>query len=216
MIRTKKRILNTMAVVACYIGIGCQGIACQSAGSFNDLAISEENRTGDVIPLIDLKQGSTVADLGAGGGYYTVKLARGVGEKGKVYAVDISAESVNYIKEYSKKEGVSNVEAILADMDNSKLPEKSMDMVFVRNAFHDIQNRVVYFNKLKSVLKPDGRVVIIDYDPQKLGFFRKLAGHFIEEEMIVEEMKKAGYVVSKQITVLKEQSCNIFIIEETL
>ena len=209
------KIIMMLQSLAAMIAALSLSFGCHTAGSFNDLAEREEKETGDVLPLLDIEQGSVVADLGAGGGYYSVKLARVIGEKGKVYAVDISAESVEYIKQYASNKGVSNIEVIHAEMENSKLPKNSVDMIFVRNTYHDIQNRITYFNKITDKLKTGGRIVIIDYDPAKLGFFRRLVGHYIEEKLIVSEMQQAGYSVSKRIASLKKQSCNIFAIKES-
>ncbi len=183
---------------------------CSSPQHFNDLAQKEEHNSIDVIPYLKLKKGDTIADLGAGGGYFSYRLSQAVGEKGKVYAVEISKESVDYIRKKAKEKGLSNIEVVLAEYDNSKLDKNSIDLVFIRNAYHDFQNRVEYFSQLRSVLKQNGRLAVIDYDPQKLGFFRKFFGHAINEDNIKEELKKAGYLLAESIPLLKYQSFNIF------
>lgn len=184
---------------------------CSSAQSFNDLARREEKNSIDVIPLLNIHEGDTIADLGAGGGYYSVKLARAVGETGQVYAVDVNEESVAFIREYACQESIANVVPLLATFADSKLPAGSVDLIFIRNAYHDFGDRISYFIRLKSALKKKGRIVIIDYDPDKLGFFRRQFGHALSEQIIIEEMKKAGYRGVERHSELKEQSFNIFI-----
>jgi arsenite methyltransferase len=193
------------------IAVGVVSIRCSGPQHFNELAASEDRESADVIPYLELKEGSVVADLGAGGGYFSFKLAKAVGGSGKVFAVDVSGESILYIQEKAKERVIHNVEPILATFEDSKLKPGSVDLVFIRNTYHDIQKRVDYFSRLRHVLKPKGRIVIIDYDPAKLDVFRKLFGHAIEEKTIISEMKQAGYIVQKRYPVLKIHSFNIFI-----
>jgi len=186
---------------------------CTSVSHFNDLAETEERESGDIIPYLELKGGDRVADIGAGGGYYSFKLAQAVGKMGVVYAIDIDHASIGYIREHASKTNTTNLKTIIASYDDSKLESQSVDLVFIRNAYHDFQDRVAYFTRLKTALKPKGRVVIIDYDPAKLGFLRKLFGHALDENTIISEMKQAGYMRIKGYSFLKQQSFNVFISE---
>jgi len=178
---------------------------------FNDLAIEEEKESIDVIPLLNLKKGDHVADLGAGGGYFSVKLAREVGNKGIVYAIDIDQDSLDYIKMYAKKHKIKNVKTILATEDDAKLPKSSVDFIFIRNTYHHFDNCVAYFTKLSSSLKPGGRIAIIDYEPKKLKVGRKFFGHHTKEAKILKDMDRAGYKVDRHFNTLKIQSFNIFV-----
>lgn len=186
---------------------------CISAEHFNELAAREEKESADVISYLELKKGDSVADIGAGGGYFSFKLAEAVGDSGKVYAVDIDPESIAFIRKTIKEKGAGNIEGVLASYDDSRLKPASVDLVFIRNAYHDFQDRVRYFARLKSVLKPGGRIAIIDYDQSKLGFIRGIFGHALDEKIIIKEIKQAGYAKQKSYTFLKQQSFNIFTIE---
>jgi len=186
---------------------------CISAEHFNEIAAREEKESANVIPYLEMKKGDSVADLGAGGGYFSFKLAEAVGDSGKVYAVDIDPESIAFIRKKIAEKKAGNIEAVLASYDDSRLKPASVDLVFIRNAYHDFQNRVPYFTRLKSVLKPGGRIAIIDYDPSKLGFIRGIFGHALDEKIIIAEMKQAGYAKQKSYTFLKQQSFNIFFVE---
>ena len=171
---------------------------------FNSTAKRKDSQAERVVRVLKLKRGSAVADLGAGGGYFSVLMARAVGKKGVVYAVEISRESIRYIKKYAMKMGVKNVKTILARENDSKLKSKSVDLVFVRNVFHHISNQVKYFKKLRQVLNPGGKVVIIEYKPHVY------PGHSTKESVVYEKMKKAGYKFYKRFIFLKRQNFNIF------
>jgi ubiquinone/menaquinone biosynthesis C-methylase UbiE len=176
------------------------------AQSFNELAMEEEQSTFDVIPYLELKSGDVVADLGAGGGYFSVKMAKAVGDTGTVYAVDIDRSSIEYIKKYAKQQGVNNIKTILAKPDDSLLPKNTLDLIFIRNTYHHLDNRIVYFKKIAQTLKPNGKVAIIDYLPEKTNF----AGHSSDIKAMKEEMREAGFKVYKENTNLKRQSFVIF------
>lgn len=184
---------------------------CSGPQHFNEVARGEEKNSKDVIPYLKIQEGDIVADLGAGGGHFSCRLARAVGNSGRVYAIEIDSESVAFIKKTAEREGLGNVETILATVDDSGLKDGSVNLVFIRNAYHDIENRVPYFSRLKKSLTRQGRVAIIDYDQDKLGFFRRLFGHALQENTIIEEMRSAGYTQLESIPVLETQSFNIFI-----
>ncbi len=204
-----KRIIGILASLTVsaitVIQSGCSGPA-----HFNELAEKEDRSSINVIPYLTLGNGDVVADIGAGGGYFSYKLSEAVGESGRVYSVDISKESVDYIRKTAGEKGIVNIEVVLATFDDSKLKPGTIDLIFIRNTYHDMTNRVNYFLKLRSVLKKSGRVVIIDYDPDKLGFLRNLIGHSLEEGVIRNEMNEAGYKHLGSYPFLQQQSFNIF------
>ncbi|OHD72459.1 MAG: hypothetical protein A2W19_13995 [Spirochaetes bacterium RBG_16_49_21] len=183
---------------------------------FNDLAEKEDKSSVNIIPYLNLNKGDVVADIGAGGGYFSCKLSEAVGESGMVYSVDISKESVDFIRKSVQEKGITNIEVVLATYDDSKLKPGTINLIFIRNAFHDIANRVNYFSMLRPVLKKNGRVVIIDYDSDKLGFLRNLIGHSLEEKVIRSEMKEAGYRDLRSYSFLQQQSFNIFAIKKVI
>ncbi len=201
--RKIKTVMRSAAVI-----VSSVGVAFSRPAHFNRLAEESQSRSDEVMQSLDIRAGDSVADLGAGGGYFTVKLARAVGVKGKVFAVDVNDECLAYIRQYAEKEKIGNVTCVKGTFEDSTLPAKSVDLVFVRNAYHDIGNRTVYFSRLRAALKKGGRVAIIDYLPG--GFFRRLYGHYIRPERIVSEMNDAGYEVIRTFDLLEKQSFQIF------
>jgi arsenite methyltransferase len=175
------------------------------ADFFNRDASAPENKPDEIISALALKSGMQVADLGAGGGYFTLRVARAVGREGKVYAVDINAELLEIVKASVSKAGLSNVVLIHAREDDSMLPEKSVDLIFVRNVFHHLPDQEKYFRDIKPRLKPGGRVAIIEY---KKGAY--YSGHETSEANVIGSMKKAGYSLLERHGFLEKQSFTIF------
>lgn len=175
----------------------------------NRRASAPGSRLGEVIESLNIQESDTVADIGSGGGYFTLEFAKRVGKSGKVYAVDTKQENLDYVKAQSEREGINNVVTVLAD-DEIGLPEKSVDLVFMRNVVHHLPEPARYFADLKRFLKPDSRVAIIDY--KKGGGFRftQLFGHYVEEAVLLDEMERAGYDAMARFDFLPEQSFNIF------
>jgi predicted methyltransferase len=118
----------------------------------------------EVIQQLTITPASRVADLGAGGGYFTWHLADAVGPEGRVYAVEINETGLAIIKQEMGARGIMNVVPILAEPDDAKLPEL-VDLVFTCDTYHHMEDRVLYFRSLARYLKPGGRVAILDFHP---------------------------------------------------
>jgi arsenite methyltransferase len=160
-----------------------------------------------VIKYLDIKPGSTVADIGVGDGYFIFRLANVVTQTGKAYAVDISDYHIKQIKKEVQKRNMPWIEVIKAKTMDPCLPDKSVDLVFICNTYHHLKNRITYFKNLKKVLKPMARVAIIDYLPQHA----PISGHGTSTVLIINEMRKAGYFLQKQYDILPRQNFLIFI-----
>ena len=184
------------------------------AERFNRLASSPESMPGRIIDSLDIRHGQTVADLGAGGGYFALQFARKAGPRGRVYAVDINIQFLDYISRRADEAGIQNVEAVLADDDNSRLPDSSIDIVFLRNVFHLLPDGVLYFKKLSRILKSGGKVAVIEYKRTSGFSLSNLFGHSVPEEKILETLAEAGYVRAERFDFLPRQSYNIFVLKK--
>ena len=131
------------------------------AKSFDDPARDEWQMPARVIDALQLKSGQLVADIGAGTGYFTVRLAKSPAAP-RVYAVDIEPSMVEYVKQRAVREGLKNVVAVRAGTDRTNLPEP-VDLVLVVDTYHHIPNRVAYFTALKASMKPGARLAIVDF-----------------------------------------------------
>lgn len=164
-----------------------------------------------VIAALQIKPGAIVADLGAGGGYFTFKLADVVGREGKIYAVDVDSGMIDLVANEAKQKAAANIETILAHPDDPRLPKTGVDLIFTSNTYHHIENRVAYFAKLKNYLRPGGRIAIIDYD--RRGWLVGLLRHYTPSEFIKREMEQAGYALSEEFDFLDRQSFSIFAVK---
>ena len=121
-------------------------------------------RLDDVIPALGLRDGIVVADIGAGAGAFSLPFARAVGPTGRVLAVEIWPELLDYIAAKAEKAGLSNVDTILCAPDDPKLPKGKVDLAYFHDVFHNVPDRQAYLRRLASYLKPDARIVIIEQE----------------------------------------------------
>jgi len=184
------------------------------AKMFNKKASDPKSKPDQILETLALQPGQNIADIGAGGGYFSLRFADAVGREGQVYAVDTNPEFLEFIRNSAMEKGLNNVKTILATKDKLILPEKSLDFVFVRNVYHHLPNRVKYFRNLTGLLKPDGKVVIIEYKRGGLFSFHRIFGHYVPQEIIVGEMDEAGYRLKKDFDFLPNQSFTIFFLKK--
>ncbi|MGP8243132.1 MAG: class I SAM-dependent methyltransferase [Bryobacteraceae bacterium] len=180
----------------------------QLAMSFDDPARDAWQMPDRVIEALALRPGETVADIGAGTGYFTVRLAKSAPAP-KVYAVDIEPSMVTYLKQRARQERLNNVVAVQAAPDTPNLPE-TVDLVLIVDTYHHIGGREAYFRKLAKSLKPGARVAIADFKrdspegpPKEFRF---------TPEQVEAEMSKAGYAVAARYDFLPRQYFLIFAI----
>jgi arsenite methyltransferase len=161
-----------------------------------------------IIQSLEIRPGDHVADLGSGSGYFTFRLAKAVGPSGKVYAVDIDEEMNELISERAQKVGTNNVQVILAEPNNPKLPTTGVDLILTVNTYHHIEGRLAYFANLRKYLRPNARVAVIDFD--RRAWFQGLWSHYTPAEFIRREMEQAGYTLQRDFNFLDRQSFQIF------
>jgi SAM-dependent methyltransferase len=159
------------------------------AKSFDDPARDEWQMPARVIDALQLKSGQLVADIGAGTGYFTVRLATSPAAP-RVYAVDIEPSMVEYVKQGAVREGLKNVVAVQAGADRTNLPEP-VDIVLVVDTYHHIPNRVTYFTALKTRMKPGARLAIVDF--RKDSPDGPLVEFRFTPDQISAELAKAGF-----------------------
>ena len=150
-----------------------------------------------VVMALDLKPADTVADIGAGSGYFARRFAL---HAARAYAVDIDAKLLAMVR--SKAPG--NLETIVAAPDDPRLPPQSVDMIFFCDVLHHIENRRAYYVKLVKALKPGGRIVVIDFYKKPLPVGPPESMKLSEQEVIA-EFQKAGFVLNKRVDILSYQ-----------
>ena len=160
---------------------------------------------------LGLGEGQRVADIGAGEGYFVSYLSDAVGSEGRVYAVDVEADITTRLEQRFGQKG-TNVEAILAQLDDPGLPDRQIDMVLIVNTYHHIEGRADYFARLRDDLSATGRVAIVEPNADLTGILSLLLddGHMSSAPVIVREMLDAGYEHVESHDFLPTQVFEIF------
>ena len=158
-----------------------------------------------VIHALKLKEGQVVADIGAGSGYFTVRLARAVGQKGQVFAVDIDEGMLGYLRQRLAQEKVANVQVMQVPPHDPLLIDGSLDLAFICNTYHHLEDREVYLRKLRKALKPDGRLVIVDFYKKEGIPVGPPMSMRLGEETVKKELQAAGMKVAEKLTILPYQ-----------
>ncbi len=156
-------------------------------------------------------KGGVIADIGAGSGYFSRRLAGEV-PGGTVYAVDVDDEFRGYIEPNRESWGTPNIEPHLAFYDDPALPEHGIDLVFVSNTYPYLRSRVSYFKKVRSALKPGGRLAVINFKPDAdVPDNTAPAPQFrTPRETVITELQQAGFVLEREETFLPYQYFLLF------
>jgi ubiquinone/menaquinone biosynthesis C-methylase UbiE len=137
-------------------------------------------KVDEIVARVAPRPGQTVADLGAGTGLFSVPLARAVGPMGRVYAIDIDKGFFPQIDDKAKEQHLANIRTVLGEFADPKLPARDVDLAFMHDVLHHIQDRPTYLKNAARYLKPSGRFVIVDYRPEQ-------SPHKDQPELVVSE-----------------------------
>lgn len=177
--------------------------ADQWAKVFEDPRRDAWQRPDALIRTLDLDPAARVADIGSATGYLTVRLARAV-PRGRVYGFDLQPDMVRYLAERAQREKLPQLTSLKARRDGIDVPEP-LDLVFTCNTYHHLEDRVAYFRRIASQLKPSGRVAVVDFKPGPLPVGPP-ERHRVRLEMLDRELTAAGFVkVSHDLSTLPHQ-----------
>ena len=163
-----------------------------------------EEEPARAIEALDIKPGMTVADIGAGSGYYTVRLARKVGADGKVYATDIQVGMLSIIQRRAAMEKLTNIVPVLGAADDPKLPPGSVDLALMVDVYHELAAPQAFVRRLREALKPDGRLVLIEFRKEDPRVPIK-EEHKMSVAEVRQELSADGYAIDRVIDVLPWQ-----------
>ena len=154
-----------------------------------------------IMDALNVADGSTVADIGAGAGWFTIRLARRVGPRGTVYAQDVQREMLEAIRRRVAKEGLENVQTRLGKGSNPNLPAAALDAVLVVDVYPEVEDRVSFLRNLGASLKPNGRIGIVNYKPGRGGPGPSPdEGVRVDATVVEEDARAAGLrVLSREI-----------------
>ncbi len=173
----------------------------------------EEQRPDEVVRTMGLKNGDVVADLGAGTGYFTRRLAKAVGTAGLVYAVDIQPEMLEILKSHVEKSGIRNVRSVLGTNDDPKLPPGSLDWILLVDVYHELQQPKATLVKMREALKPTGKVALVEYRLEGTTALHIREEHRMSTKQVLEEWEPAGFRLVKFYEFLPVQ--HFFVFEKT-
>ena len=166
-------------------------------------------RPDQIMDALGIADASVVADIGAGSGWFTIRLARRVGPQGVVYAEDVQKEMITSLSRRVSREGLNNVRPVLGFKNDPALPPHSIDAVLVVDAYHEIENRVAVLSSLARALKPQGRIGVVDFRLDGTG-----PGPSPEErvspDVVVKDAAEAGLRLIRQEPFLPFQYFLIF------
>jgi SAM-dependent methyltransferase len=124
--------------------------------------VAEENPDG-ALDAMNIRPGMTIADLGSGVGYMTLRMAKRVGPTGKVYGVDLQPGMLALLEKNAKDAGISNVVPVLGEPADPKLPQAQIDLILMVDVYHEVSQPQAMLRKIRQALKPDGRLVLLEY-----------------------------------------------------
>lgn len=161
-----------------------------------------------VMDALGIADGSRVADLGAGGGWFTIRLAKRVGPNGIVYAEDVQTPMIEAIKRRVEREGLHNVHTILGGFDDPKLPGGELHAALLANLYPQIQEPVALLKNVRLALRPNGRLGIVDFKPGQFG--PGPDDNRVAPETVIRDAASAGLRLVRQETFLRYQYLLVF------
>jgi SAM-dependent methyltransferase len=163
---------------------------------FDSPGRDERLQINRVMDILGIASGKTVADIGAGSGWFTVRAAKRVGDGGTVYAVDINPDAIRYIETRIRKENLHNVKAVLGKPDDPLLPAK-VDAVLLLKTYHEVARPITLLRNLRSSLAAGARVGVIDRNGNG-------ENHGVAREVVIREANEAGYQLLEQDDFVKD------------
>jgi SAM-dependent methyltransferase len=160
---------------------------------------------GRVLDALAITTGKSVADIGAGSGWFSERAARRVGNTGLVYAVDINPEAVRYIDQRARRDNLRNIRTILSKADDPLLPPASVDAVLLLKTYHEVASPVALLERLRAALRPGAKVGIIDRNGNG-------ANHGVNRDVVLSEAAQAGYHLAASYDFVKADHMDYFLV----
>ncbi|MBI2825796.1 MAG: class I SAM-dependent methyltransferase [Planctomycetia bacterium] len=169
----------------------------------------EEENCQRLVEALKIKPGQTVCDMGCGNGFYTLRLAKLVGKRGRVLAVDIQPEMLSLLKENAKAEGVTNIQPVLGTVIDPRLPEGKVDLILIVDVYHEFSHPEHMLRAMRKSLKPHGRIALAEFRLEDPAVPIKLL-HKMSKEQIMKEFAPNGYKLVEEFDELPWQHLMFF------
>jgi predicted methyltransferase len=182
----------------------------QGAGWLEREDRDREQRPDEVIRTMGLRDGDVVADVGAGTGYFTRRLARAVAPRGRVYAVEIQPEMIALLKQGVEKAGLTNVVPVLGTAEDPRLPPAALDWILLVDVYHELQQPKAVLAKMREALKPTGRVALVEYRLEGPTALHIRKEHRMSPKQVLAEWEPAGFRLAARHEFLPTQHFFVF------
>ena len=169
----------------------------------------QEENTKLLLKALQIKQGQTVADIGCGNGFYTLQLAKLVGPRGRVLAVDIQPEMLELLSKRASEAGIDNIEPILGTPADPKLPAGALDLVLLVDVYHEFAYPEQMLTAIRESLSPTGRVALAEYRMEDPSVPIKLL-HKMSKQQILKEYTATGFTLAREFDELPWQHLMFF------
>jgi ubiquinone/menaquinone biosynthesis C-methylase UbiE len=179
---------------------------------WNEERLNQRQPPEKIMDAIGLKPGMTIADIGAGRGRFAVWFADRVGSKGRVYANDIARSALKYLESRCRRLGFNQVQTILGEVADPKLPPKTMDIAFVIASYHHFEKPVPLMKNIAPALKQDGVLVIVESEPKKAP---DMGWHATDKDTLIAQLDRAGFELMKIETFLEIDNIYFFKVKST-
>jgi predicted methyltransferase len=176
-----------------------------SLSTFEDPKREEKLQPNRIMDVLGIKEGSGVADIGAGSGWFTVRAAKRVGNGGTVYAVEINPEYVKYIDDRAKRESLPNIRTILGKEDDPLLPAKNIDAVLLLRTYHEVAQPIRLLKRTREAMRPGALLGIIDRNGSA-------DTHGIDKATVIEEVTRAGFTLVNEYDFVKPDNVDYFLV----
>ena len=176
-----------------------------SLSIFEDPKRADKLQIDRVMDILLIREGSVVADIGAGSGWFTVRAARRVGQPGSVYAVEINADYLKHITDRAQNESLANIQPVLGTQDDPLLPEASVDAILLLKTYHEFAKPISMLGAIRKALRKVGRLGIID---------RNGGGddHGVTRETVIKEAALAGFTLVEEHDFVKPDNMDYFLV----
>jgi predicted methyltransferase len=172
---------------------------------FEDPKRDEKLQVNRVMDVLGIKEGTSVADIGAGSGWFTVRAARRVGANATVYAVDINRDYLKYIEDRAAREKLPNIKTILGNEDDPLLPKGSVDAILLLKTYHEVAQPIRLLKQTREAMRSGALLGIIDRNG-------KGDDHGIDKDVVIKEAERAGFVLVNQYDFVKPDNVDYFLV----
>lgn len=184
--------------VLAVLAVSCAMTMALVAIEQSEAELERQGRVPDLLRLLDARPGAVIADVGAGDGFYTVRIARAVAPTGRAVAVDVAESALDKLRERAARDRVANVDVVLGAADDPHLGDGRLDAVLIHNAYHEMTAYEAMLRRIHTALKPGGRLVIVEplhETSRGLPRDQQVANHDIDRNIVEGEVRSAGFEI---------------------